>query len=190
MTYNLLTAYTSFVAIDSQVRLVDGQAVTVEQPLPLPQGVSNYAAGEGAKLSAPSSAAFGFVQPHRQYSKNAADKQEFAVEENDQKSIRLRKIEVNGDLNETSVRSAVMKEMEAINRCVKKTGSEKPSLKGEWIFTLIVGPDGRVKEGRIEKGTAAAQALLRCLLEVLKAIRFDADLARGDVTLKLTFSLE
>jgi len=47
LKYNLLTAYTSFVAIDSKVRNKDGQVVTVKQPLPLPQGVSNYAVGGG-----------------------------------------------------------------------------------------------------------------------------------------------
>ena len=41
--YNLLTAYTSFVAIDAQVRRQGGEAVTVKQPLPLPQGVSDSA---------------------------------------------------------------------------------------------------------------------------------------------------
>jgi Ca-activated chloride channel family protein len=196
MTYNLLTAYTSFVAIDSQVRLVDGQPATVRQPLPLPQGVSNYAVGEGARLAAPSSTSFDFVQAHRQYSKNAADKQEAdayesktADEESDQKTIRLSKIEVMGNLTETLVRSAVMKEMDAINRCVKKTGIEKSSPKGEWIFTLLVGPDGRVKEGRIEGGPATTEDLSRCIQEILKTIRFHADSGRGDVTLKLTFSL-
>jgi Ca-activated chloride channel family protein len=48
LAYNLLTAYTSFVAVDTQVRLKDGQAVTVKQPLPLPQGVSDYAVGGNA----------------------------------------------------------------------------------------------------------------------------------------------
>ncbi|MBP1742378.1 MAG: von Willebrand factor type like domain, partial [Deltaproteobacteria bacterium] len=194
LTYNLLTAYTSFVAIDSQVRLVDGQAVTVKQPLPLPQGVSNYAVGDAAKMAAPASAAFGFLQAHRQYSKNAADKQEALAYESktvDEQSgtIRLSKIEVNGDLTETLARVAVMKEMEVINRCVKKRGIEKSSLKGEWFFTLLVGPDGRVKEGRIETGPATTEELSRCILETLKAIRFHADSGRQDVILKLTFTL-
>jgi Ca-activated chloride channel family protein len=48
LTYNLLTAYTSFIAIDTEVRLVNGEAVTVKQPLPLPEGVSDYAVGKGA----------------------------------------------------------------------------------------------------------------------------------------------
>ncbi len=45
LKYNLMTAYTSFVAIDHEV-VGDGQSVEkVKQPLPLPQGVSNAAVG-------------------------------------------------------------------------------------------------------------------------------------------------
>jgi Ca-activated chloride channel family protein len=45
LDYNLLTAYTSFVAVHEQVRNIDGPAKDVEQPLPLPRGVSNLAVG-------------------------------------------------------------------------------------------------------------------------------------------------
>jgi len=45
LNYNLLTAYTSFIAVDSEVRNRDGQSTTVNQPLPLPEGVSDYAVG-------------------------------------------------------------------------------------------------------------------------------------------------
>ena len=41
--YNLLTAYTSFVAIDAQPRRQGAEAVTVKQPLPMPEGVSDNA---------------------------------------------------------------------------------------------------------------------------------------------------
>jgi Ca-activated chloride channel family protein len=43
VTYNLLTAYTSFVAIDDEIRRKDTALETVKQPLPMPQGVSNFA---------------------------------------------------------------------------------------------------------------------------------------------------
>lgn len=43
--YSLLTQYTSFIAIDQLVRTSEA-AVPVNQPLPLPQGVSNLAVGE------------------------------------------------------------------------------------------------------------------------------------------------
>jgi Ca-activated chloride channel family protein len=46
LKYELLTAYTSFVAVHEQVRNADGPAQTVDQPLPLPEGVSEYAVPE------------------------------------------------------------------------------------------------------------------------------------------------
>jgi len=43
----LMSQYTSFIAIDEEFKIdKDGKSVTVKQPLPLPQGVSNYAVGE------------------------------------------------------------------------------------------------------------------------------------------------
>jgi Ca-activated chloride channel family protein len=39
LKYSLLTAHTSFVAVDTQVRNAGGQATTVTQPLPLPEWV-------------------------------------------------------------------------------------------------------------------------------------------------------
>jgi Ca-activated chloride channel family protein len=48
LTYNLLTAYTSFVAIDSEVRRKGNDLETVKQAVPLPQGVSNQAVGSSS----------------------------------------------------------------------------------------------------------------------------------------------
>ncbi len=45
LKYNLLTQYTSFIAIDSEIRNKDGKSTTVKQPLPLPEGVSDLAVG-------------------------------------------------------------------------------------------------------------------------------------------------
>ncbi len=42
LKYNLLTDYTSFIAVDTLVR-AEGEVETVRQPLPLPEGVSNQA---------------------------------------------------------------------------------------------------------------------------------------------------
>ena len=45
LTYNLLTAYTSFVAVDKVIRADGSEVTTVRQPLPLPEGVSDEAVG-------------------------------------------------------------------------------------------------------------------------------------------------
>lgn len=54
LRYNLLTAHTSFVAVDEVVRNADGQGQEVKQPLPLPKGVSNLAvAGAPTRVPEP-----------------------------------------------------------------------------------------------------------------------------------------
>ena len=48
LTYNLLTRYTSFIAVHEAVRNSEPQSEDVTQPLPLPLHVSNLAVGGGA----------------------------------------------------------------------------------------------------------------------------------------------
>ncbi len=50
LKYNLLTAYTSFIAIDHDARNKGGNSTVVDQPLPLPEGVSDRAIGNAAAL--------------------------------------------------------------------------------------------------------------------------------------------
>jgi Ca-activated chloride channel family protein len=50
LKYNLLTAYTSFIAVREKVVNPDGRANNVEQPLPLPVGVSELAVGSEPEL--------------------------------------------------------------------------------------------------------------------------------------------
>ncbi len=45
LTYELLTKYTSFIAVYEVVRNTEGPAQTVDQPLPMPEGVSDLAVG-------------------------------------------------------------------------------------------------------------------------------------------------
>ncbi|HMJ50814.1 MAG TPA: VIT domain-containing protein [Polyangiaceae bacterium] len=48
LTYSLLTPYTSFIAVHEVVRNAGGHAEDVDQPLPLPLGVSDLAVGASA----------------------------------------------------------------------------------------------------------------------------------------------
>jgi Ca-activated chloride channel family protein len=50
LKYNLLTQYTSFIAVREQVSNTQGAAEDVEQPLPLPMGVSDMAVGSEPEL--------------------------------------------------------------------------------------------------------------------------------------------
>jgi Ca-activated chloride channel homolog len=50
LKYNLLTQYTSFIAVHEVVRNAQGPADDVDQPLPLPEGVSDLAVGSEPEL--------------------------------------------------------------------------------------------------------------------------------------------
>ncbi|MBF0499076.1 MAG: AgmX/PglI C-terminal domain-containing protein [Candidatus Riflebacteria bacterium] len=80
LDYNLLTAYTSFVAVDSLVR-TQQPSTQVKQALPLPEGVSNLAVG-GAVMSkqmALSSSAPGGAAPEMSFdSSRSMEKEEYA----------------------------------------------------------------------------------------------------------------
>ena len=47
LDYSLLTQYTSFIAVDKVVRNPGGQGATVDQPSPMPEGVTDLAVGNG-----------------------------------------------------------------------------------------------------------------------------------------------
>ncbi|NVO18496.1 MAG: TonB family protein [Bacteroidetes bacterium] len=53
LKYNLLTRYTSFLAIDNDIRNPSGKQITVNQPLPLPDGVTDMAVGGTVQFVAP-----------------------------------------------------------------------------------------------------------------------------------------
>lgn len=45
LAHSMVTPYTSFVAVLDEVRNPEGESMDVDQPSPLPQGVSGYAVG-------------------------------------------------------------------------------------------------------------------------------------------------
>ena len=51
LKYNLLTKYTSFVAVDEHEIVSNGDPQQVDQPLPLPQGVPNSAIGQSYQIA-------------------------------------------------------------------------------------------------------------------------------------------
>jgi Ca-activated chloride channel family protein len=200
LTYNLLTAYTSFVAIDTQVRLVNGQAVTVKQPLPLPQGVSDLAVGNGryAKSMAKSFAASpsGVVRESNSRERWHEYKAEDSISgpkpthaDSEKIPMELKKIVVSEGLARRSVKSVIEKDMGALNSCYK-TASERPSsLKGEIVFTLVVGPEGRVTKVSVEKGKNRDKHFEQCMIKRLKALKFAAQAGRKTVKVTITFTL-
>jgi len=193
LTYNLLTAYTSFIAVDARVRVIDGKAVTVKQPLPLPQGVSDLAVGNRMHANYRAQAA---AAPLTMAKESVPQKgwlqskdETLASDKASEKiHIAVRRIVVSGGIPEGSVKTVIERAMPAINKCYKASGKQS-GPKGEVTFTLVVGPDGRVIKGSMEKGKSGYKEFERCMLKILKALQFPAKAGRKHVVVTITFIL-
>jgi Ca-activated chloride channel family protein len=163
LTYHLLTAYTSFIAVDTRVRVVDGKAVTVKQPLPLPQGVSDLAVGDRmyAKSRTQAFAAAPLTVAKESttgkgWLKSKDERLSPDTTSSEKINIEVKEIVVSGGLPERSVKAVIESAMPVINNCYRK---EHSSPKGEVVFTLVIGPDGRVIKllhNFIERGLSAS----------------------------------
>jgi len=200
LTYNLLTAYTSFVAIDAQVRLKDGQAVLVKQPLPLPQGVSDLAVGGGRGLRKSMSLA---VAPSAPGMKGGwvADSSLQLREESEASglprekkvsgamTVELGKIEVKGRLAIDVVAHMIEKEIPALQECFRKD-STYATQKREKVITLLVSPDGKVAQAFFQKGEPSEKVLEDCIIKKLKTLLFAStrDGKGAEITITLVFA--
>jgi len=205
LTYNLLTQYTSFVAIDTEIRLKDGKAQTVKQPLPLPQGVSDYAVGGKSRVAkgistlgaSPSlmvrkSKAAEVKEESREYKKDAplssgaiSDK-----EEHKRFHIKLGKISVTGGLKKEAIVKILEKFIPSVNRCYDKKSWWQWNVKGKFVFRLAVDSRGRVTKVSRIAGTKKVKALEDCIIQKLKNLQFSFPKGSKEGTITVTFILK
>ncbi|MBN1832022.1 MAG: VWA domain-containing protein [Deltaproteobacteria bacterium] len=199
-TYNLLTAYTSFIAVDTQVRIVDGKAVTVKQPLPLPQGVSDLAVGNHVyktaavpTFAAGHSRAFGeMAQPEvwRGPSQPEVDREKGEKKRTSEMiQVELRKVEVSKGLSETQVKEVIERAIPVIGNCDKSATGRAPIPTGEVVFYLVIGSEGNVLKAYMEKGRTEYGDFEECVIKTLKTLRFLAKTGRNDVNVRIVLIL-
>jgi len=203
LTYNLLTAYTSFVAVDTQIRIKDGQAVTVKQPLPLPQGVSDYAVGGNRSFAGKSVSSFaaapsilGFknkaMEESLEHKKEdrLAGESEIDATSHDKSTIELGEVIVTGDLPEKSIRELLKKHIRSFNICFQQTLEKQPDLKGKIVFKMVIDPAGRVTKVDLDKGAKKESEFKRCMLQELKKLHFPASKGGKKSMVLITFVLK
>jgi Ca-activated chloride channel family protein len=206
LSHNLLTAYTSFIAVDSQIRLHNGQATTVKQPLPLPQGVSDYAVGKSA-FAARTKACQAVRTPSNGFpngpgtltikeesleckkSHDAAEP-EVSLSPRTQALVKLEGITVFKELSERAVQRLLEKQLEAINRCYEKAvqRGSGPAKKVEVILT--VDAKGRVTKVYIGSSKIKDSRLENCIKVHLEKLGFPPSKKGGTVEVTLTFVLK
>jgi Ca-activated chloride channel family protein len=159
LAYNLLTAYTSFVAIDTEVRN-NGKATTVKQPLPLPQGVSDYAVGGNMAKSYASPMA-AVSESSRSYDQSVLSRGA-KVEKDKETATKwtMKALTVSEGLSKQEITRIVRRHLSEIEGCVPGT-----NLRGVLELRLTLNPDGTVKAVEVISPTIREVAIKKCLTE-------------------------
>jgi Ca-activated chloride channel family protein len=188
LKYSLMTAYTSFVAVD-KIKRADGQVVTVKQPLPLPEGVSDLAVGGGmvhkARMALPAgkyatlaadSAREAPASPTRQEERDKKEKVEVTVEVT----------EVKGALTAAAVRDALEHELARFTACCQEARAQGITLPQEIPVKFAIGPDGKVTGKRVIFLPVKYPKLAQCLTDIVRSLSFPAPgQGEAQVTAKL-----
>ncbi len=193
LKYNLLTAHTSFVAIDSKARRDGGQLTTVSQPLPLPEGVSNYAVGA---LQSVAGAGTGGAKLYRAIAAPApAEMQELRMERDANKSkddapapnlkIAIGQIAVSGGVSQESVQRAAKMHLTEILNCYQQA---LPRPQGQLVIKLTITANGLVSQVSILADPSSGKTMHACLTPKLKQWRLGGMSGAGEAT--ITFELK
>jgi Ca-activated chloride channel family protein len=180
LKYSLMTAYTSFVAVD-KIKRADGKVVTVKQPLPLPEGVSDLAVGgrmlQRTKMQAPLGSyhpATAGVGPTVAFdvAKEAGRPEEEAKFTAVTLSVKV--TEVKGDLTAAAVKKALESALPKLTACCQEALAKGLKLPKEIPLKFTIGKDGRVTSKKLIFLPAKNPNLWKCLTEIVRGITFAA----------------
>jgi Ca-activated chloride channel family protein len=192
LNYNLLTAYTSFVAVDNEVRNVNGKWTTVRQPLPLPEGVSDYAVGSpGPYPAAPvMQKSLGVMSArHKMESRvsevDAAQEKQAPEKKDKAKKISIINVTSGKGLTKDEILKVAQAQIGGIEKCL--AGS---NLQGSIKLNLDINSDGTVKNVEIDSGKIKDAKLRQCIIDQVKKWLFPAMVNGKEVNLTLIVNIQ
>ena len=192
LTYNLLTDYTSFIAVDQQVRNTDGKITRVEQPLPLPQGVSDYAVGEMAAsrgvgaVYAPSSGVMQFDK-----SKNMAF-ETLQIQLPDTVRIKIINVKTSTTAENDIISSYIENQLTKINNCYIKNlnSASGQSLPGKVTVQFTLKKDGQPANIKMVKDELANKKFETCLINLIKTWRILTSSNQSSISVECTLQFD
>jgi Ca-activated chloride channel family protein len=189
LKYNMMTAYTSFIAIDERVR-TNGNPTTVNQPLPLPAGVSDDAVGgnygnvnyrtngSGAYKSKGSTNTY-MISPAPALEETELDGMTISTDNSNQPiisvcdSVSYKNLESEEIMMVAEVMPAYPGGEKAMMEFIKNnlkypTKSKEAGISGTVYIEVVVGKDGTLSNSKVARGVSAE--LDAAALEVIKKL--------------------
>jgi Ca-activated chloride channel family protein len=187
LTYNLLTAYTSFVAIDKLIRVKDAQATQVVQPLPLPQGVSDLAVGGNAygmartkHFAAPTpwQASLRAAKEEVRQDKDGRLARELKLPEAETEKgcVEIEEVKSSQGLSEKAVMKSLKAQLRGIEHCYREALKKDSNLKGKMTLEVSIDASGRVLNAKVKvmEDQLKDKTFETCLVRELRALLFPA----------------
>ena len=187
LKYSLMSPYTSFVAVD-QMKRADGRVVTVKQPLPLPEGVSDLAVGGGSGRSM-AKAGMPYLAASRPDAAVRPSPKELATQERAPTpplKIKIQVTQVKGTLKPDAIKEALEANLPKLTECCLDPLKSGVKLPATVTLTFNIGPGGKVSGPVLPQLPLGYEALTRCLGQAVKDTLFpDPGKKTAAVTVKL-----
>ncbi|NLI81983.1 MAG: VWA domain-containing protein [Deltaproteobacteria bacterium] len=193
LDYSLLTAYTSFVAVDTLVRREGGETTTVQQPLPLPEGVPDSAiAASSGRLMLQGAHPMASPEPAVIRKKTEAQESEAPSFEGKggtlarQPALRLARVAVSPGLSKSAVQVVFERDLENIRRCLLIATQKRKEIQ----VILTVDRSGKVTAVRIAPLKGISRAVEHCLRDTMMSWMFSPPGQAASGSVRMTFTIE
>jgi Ca-activated chloride channel family protein len=192
LDYHLLTAYTSFVAVDNEVRNVDGKYTSVKQPLPLPEGVSDYAVGSSGNYAAAPAMQMSKLmtgvsrkmENRLDEAKSTAQESEISKMKDKTQKVRIEQVIVEKGRSKEDIIKVAQTHLSAIEMCI--AGS---NFAGTIQVMLTINRDGTVKNVKITSDELKDEKRRQCLTAQIKQWQFPKMVDSRTVNVTITLNL-
>jgi Ca-activated chloride channel family protein len=198
LEYSLATDYTSFVAVDTIVRNVDGKAQTVVQPLPLPAGVSGLSVqrqggslfrfgrgmgGAGGGISLDSGMGMGSSARRKSLRLGGIIRGEVSS------PAEQVVIETSGGaLSREEIESVIRANLAKIKACYERNLQAKRGLAGRVMTRFTIQQSGRVSWASVLKSDLRHGPTESCITNEIRRWRFP--LPRGGGSVRVTYPFQ
>ncbi|MBU0544788.1 MAG: AgmX/PglI C-terminal domain-containing protein [Proteobacteria bacterium] len=190
LKYNLLTEYTSFIAVDSEVRLKNGQATTVTQPLPLPQGVSDLAVGgKGMMQSGKQQMRMNLPALSSPAQESIVSKEDKNEKDKESAIIRLEKVVASGGLSKEIVQRLIEGQMIPIQNCFHKEMRNLLKNQGKIVVKIDVDSKGTIVKIFIVRDDSKNNSVVTCITRELLKLQMPPSAGGKNGTITVTFAL-
>lgn len=185
LQYSLLTAYTSFIAIDTEIRNTDGRPTTIKQPLPLPHGVSDYAVGSAMQMGYAAMPTAKLARKEMSAAREYKDLREpnaaRQVYKAPASALSVKDVSVTKGLMKDEILKVVQAHLSEIDKCYTGVG-----LPDRLILKLIINPDGTVKKVQVLSSTSKDNNASKCIIGQVKKWRLPAPVNGREVKATVT----